>query len=111
FDEGYDALGCLAPSAEPRATGHVPEMIEMMRALIERGHAYESEGNVYFDVRSYPGYLVLSNQDLDNLRQPESEGEHGKRDQRDFAMWKAGKPGEPSWETPWGRGRPGWHLE
>lgn len=111
FNEGYDALGCLPPTAEPRATGHVPEMIEMMRALIEGGHAYESEGNVYFDVRSYPEYLALSNQDLDNLRQPESEGEHGKRDQRDFAMWKAAKPGEPSWETPWGRGRPGWHLE
>ncbi|GGO87170.1 cysteine--tRNA ligase [Wenjunlia tyrosinilytica] len=111
FNDGYDALGCLPPTIEPRATGHVPEMIEMMRELIERGHAYESEGNVYFDVRSFPGYLDLSNQELENLRQPESEGELGKRDQRDFAMWKAAKPGEPSWETPWGRGRPGWHLE
>ncbi|WP_419996053.1 cysteine--tRNA ligase [Streptomyces boninensis] len=108
---GYDALGVIPPTYEPRATGHVPEMIEMMRALIERGHAYESEGNVYFDVRSYPDYLSLSNQDLDDLRQPEGEGETGKRDPRDFAMWKAAKPGEPSWETPWGRGRPGWHLE
>ncbi|WP_329176078.1 cysteine--tRNA ligase [Streptomyces sp. NBC_01477] len=111
FSNGYDVLGCMPPTYEPRATGHVPEMIEMMRGLIERGHAYVSDGNVYFDVRSFPGYLELSNQELDNLRQPEGEGETGKRDHRDFAMWKATKPGEPSWETPWGRGRPGWHLE
>ncbi|MDJ0466298.1 cysteine--tRNA ligase [Streptomyces sp. H27-C3] len=111
FNDGYDALGCLPPTYEPRATGHIPEMIEMMRGLIERGHAYAADGNVYFDVRSYDGYLELSNQDLDELRQPSGEGEIGKRDQRDFAMWKSAKPGEPSWETPWGRGRPGWHLE
>jgi cysteinyl-tRNA synthetase len=111
FNEGYAALGCLPATVEPRATGHVPEMIEMMRVLIERGHAYASDGNVYFDVRSFPGYLSLSNQSLDNLRQPEGEGETGKRDARDFALWKSAKPGEPSWETPWGRGRPGWHLE
>lgn len=111
FNDGYTALGCLPPTYEPRATGHITEMVEMMRTLIERGHAYESEGNVYFDVRSLPGYLSLSNQDLDELRQPAEDGETGKRDPRDFAMWKAVKPGEPSWETPWGRGRPGWHLE
>lgn len=111
FNAGYDALGCLPPTYEPRATGHITEMIEMMRGLIERGHAYAADGNVYFDVRSFPGYLSLSNQSLDDLRQPSGDGETGKRDQRDFAMWKASKPGEPSWETPWGRGRPGWHLE
>ena len=111
FNDAYDALGCLPPTYEPRATGHVPEMIAMMRALIDAGHAYAADGNVYFAVRSYDGYLGLSNQELDNLRQPEGEGETGKRDPRDFAMWKAAKPGEPSWETPWGRGRPGWHLE
>ncbi|MFI0943828.1 cysteine--tRNA ligase [Streptomyces sp. NPDC021020] len=111
FTNGYDVLGCMPPTYEPRATGHIPEMIEMMRGLIDSGHAYVSDGNVYFDVRSFPRYLELSNQELDNLRQPESEGETGKRDHRDFAMWKAAKPGEPSWETPWGRGRPGWHLE
>ncbi|NUK04251.1 cysteine--tRNA ligase [Streptomyces lunaelactis] len=111
FNDGYDALGCLPATYEPRATGHITEMVEMMRGLIERGHAYEADGNVYFDVRSFPGYLELSNQDLDDLRQPSGEGETGKRDARDFAMWKAAKPGEPSWETPWGRGRPGWHLE
>ncbi|MEY9839180.1 cysteinyl-tRNA synthetase [Streptacidiphilus sp. EB103A] len=111
FNEGYDALGCLPPTGEPRATGHIPEMIEMMRVLIDNGHAYEADGNVYFSVTSYPDYLSLSHQELDNLRQPEGEGETGKRDQRDFALWKSVKPGEPSWETPWGRGRPGWHLE
>ncbi|KAF4406654.1 MULTISPECIES: cysteine--tRNA ligase [Streptomyces] len=111
FNTAYDALGCLRPTYEPRATGHVPEMIEMMRELIDRGHAYAADGNVYFDVRSFEGYLALSNQELDNLLQPAGEGETGKRDPRDFAMWKAVKPGEPSWETPWGRGRPGWHLE
>ncbi|MFJ9434044.1 cysteine--tRNA ligase [Streptomyces sp. NPDC101490] len=111
FNSGYEALGCLPPSYEPRATGHVPEMIEMMRGLIERGHAYEADGSVYFDVRSFPGYLELSNQDIDDLRQPTEDGITGKRDPRDFAMWKATKPGEPDWDTPWGRGRPGWHLE
>ncbi|SFC24679.1 cysteine--tRNA ligase [Streptomyces aidingensis] len=111
FDDAYTALGCLPPTYEPRATGHVPEMTEMMRGLIGSGHAYAADGNVYFSVRSYPGYLALSGQELDGLRQPEGEGETGKRDPRDFAMWKAARPGEPSWETPWGRGRPGWHLE
>ncbi|MEU1025474.1 cysteine--tRNA ligase [Streptomyces sp. NPDC005904] len=111
FNSGYDALGCLPPTYEPRATGHITEMVEMMRGLIERGHAYEADGNVYFDVKSFPGYLELSNQELDNLLQPSGEGETGKRDSRDFAMWKSAKEGEPSWETPWGRGRPGWHLE
>ncbi|MFH0243769.1 cysteine--tRNA ligase [Streptomyces sp. HK10] len=111
FDYAYTALGCLPPTYEPRATGHIPEMVEMMRELIDRGHAYAADGNVYFDVRSFPGYLSLSNQELDDLRQPSGEGETGKRDPRDFAMWKAARPGEPSWETPWGHGRPGWHLE
>ncbi|MEY9962829.1 cysteinyl-tRNA synthetase [Streptacidiphilus sp. MAP12-16] len=111
FNDGYTALGCLPPTGEPRATGHIPEMIEMMRELIARGNGYAVDGNVYFSVTSYPDYLALSHQELENLRQPEGEGETGKRDQRDFAMWKSVKPGEPSWETPWGRGRPGWHLE
>ena len=111
FNDGYAALGCLPPTGEPRATGHIPEMVAMMQELIARGNAYESEGNVYFSVTSYGDYLALSHQELENLRQPEGEGETGKRDQRDFALWKSAKPGEPSWETPWGRGRPGWHLE
>ncbi|WP_406284379.1 cysteine--tRNA ligase [Streptomyces sp. NBC_00209] len=111
FNDGYHALGCLPPTYEPRATGHVTEMVEMMRGLIERGHAYEAHGNVYFDVRSYDGYLQLSRQELDQLRQPSGDGETGKRDPRDFALWKATRSGGPDWETPWGRGRPGWHLE
>ncbi|MDJ1135819.1 cysteine--tRNA ligase [Streptomyces iconiensis] len=111
FNAAYDGLGCLPPTYEPRATGHIPEMVEMMRVLIDRGHAYAADGNVYFDVRSYAGYLALSNQELDNLLQPSGEGETGKRDPRDFAMWKAAKPGEPAWMTPFGPGRPGWHLE
>ncbi|MDH6111234.1 cysteinyl-tRNA synthetase [Kitasatospora sp. MAP12-15] len=111
FNDGYHALGCLPPSVEPRATGHIPEMIDMMQTLIAKGHAYAADGNVYFDVRSFPDYLELSNQKLDDLRQPSGEGETGKRDQRDFAMWKSAKEGEPSWNTPWGAGRPGWHLE
>ncbi|MFE9335082.1 cysteine--tRNA ligase [Streptomyces sp. NPDC006925] len=111
FDAAYRALGCLPPTNEPRATGHIPEMVEMMQVLIDRGHAYAADGNVYFDVRSFGDYLALSNQELDNLLQPAGEGETGKRDPRDFAMWKAAKPGEPCWETPFGPGRPGWHLE
>jgi cysteinyl-tRNA synthetase len=111
FDTAYRVLGCLPATYVPRATGHVPEMVAMMRTLIDRGHAYAADGNVYFAVRSFPGYLALSRQELDNLRQPEGEGETGKRDPRDFALWKAARPGEPSWETPWGPGRPGWHLE
>ncbi|WP_049563938.1 cysteine--tRNA ligase [Streptomyces sp. SBT349] len=111
FDDAYAALGCLPPTYQPRATGHVPEMVAMIRTLVDRGHAYAAEGSVYFDVRTFPAYLELSNQDLDQMLQPCGEGESGKRDPRDFALWKAARPGEPSWETPWGPGRPGWHLE
>jgi cysteinyl-tRNA synthetase len=111
FTRAYDALGCLPPDAEPRATGHVPEMIELMRRLIDTGHAYASDGGVYFDVRSYEHYGELSGQRLEHMRAAEDVDEGGKRDSRDFALWKAAKPGEPAWETPWGPGRPGWHLE
>jgi cysteinyl-tRNA synthetase len=112
FTRAYDALGCLPPDVEPRATGHVPEMIVLIRRLIERGHAYPADGGVYFDIRSYAGYGALSGQRLDHMRPAEdTEGAGGKRDPRDFALWKAAKPGEPAWETPWGAGRPGWHLE
>jgi cysteinyl-tRNA synthetase len=111
FSYAYNALGCLPPDVEPRATGHVPEMIAMIRRLIERGHAYPADGNVYFDVRSYPSYGELSGQRLDQMRPADDSSGAGKRDARDFALWKAARPGEPSWETPWGPGRPGWHLE
>jgi cysteinyl-tRNA synthetase len=111
FTRAYDALGCRPPDVEPRATGHVPEMIVLMRRLIEGGHAYASAGDVYFDVLSYPGYGELSGQRLEHMRAADDVDESHKRDPRDFALWKGAKPGEPSWETPWGPGRPGWHLE
>ncbi|MEE2031414.1 cysteine--tRNA ligase [Rhodococcus chondri] len=110
FSRAYDALGVLPPSVEPRATGHVTQMVELMQRLIDAGHAYAAEGDVYFDVRSFPEYGSLSGHKLDDVHQGESAAA-GKRDPRDFTMWKAAKPGEPSWPTPWGRGRPGWHLE
>ncbi|MEC3982478.1 cysteine--tRNA ligase [Amycolatopsis sp. H20-H5] len=110
FESAYDSLGCLPPSISPRATGHVTQMIELMRRLIDSGHAYASEGDVYFSVKSFDGYGELSGQKLDEVQQGESLGE-GKHDPRDFTLWKRAKPGEPSWPTPWGEGRPGWHLE
>ncbi|RFU42551.1 cysteine--tRNA ligase [Actinomadura logoneensis] len=113
FGRGYDLLGCLPPTIEPRATGHVPEMIKLIRRLIDNGHAYASEGDVYFDVNSWADrYGELSNQRLENMRSAgDTPNEDAKRDPRDFALWKGAKPGEPAWETPWGEGRPGWHLE
>jgi cysteinyl-tRNA synthetase len=110
FTWAYQQLGVLPPSVEPRATGHITQMVEMMQRLIDNGHAYAAGGDVYFDVRSYPRYGSLSGHKLDDVHQGESAGEC-KRDPRDFTLWKAEKPGEPSWPTPWGRGRPGWHLE
>jgi cysteinyl-tRNA synthetase len=112
FRDGYALLGCLPPTIEPRATGHVPEMIALMQRLIENGHAYAADGDVYFDVRSFPAYGRLSGQRLDEMQPAgDSVGDARKRDPRDFALWKSAKPGEPSWPTPWGDGRPGWHLE
>lgn len=110
FTWAYDQLGVLPPSIEPRATGHVTQMVSMMERLIANGHAYAAGGDVYFDVLSYPEYGALSGHKLDDVHQGESAAE-GKRDPRDFTLWKTAKPGEPSWPTPWGPGRPGWHLE
>lgn len=121
FDAAYRALGVTPPTYEPRATGHVPQMIDLIQRLLDAGHAYVGEaGNVYFDVRSLPDYGSLTNQRVDDLATTEDESqldedvEADKRDPRDFALWKKAKPGEPAdaaWDTPWGRGRPGWHLE
>ncbi|MFD6098011.1 cysteine--tRNA ligase [Nocardiopsis flavescens] len=115
FTYAYDVLGCLPPTVEPRATGHVPEMVELMQRLIDAGHAYAADdgsGDVYFDVRSFPPYGDLSNQRLEQVQPAaDSDPDRDKRDPRDFALWKGAKPGEPTWPTPWGRGRPGWHLE
>ncbi|MET1006300.1 MAG: cysteine--tRNA ligase, partial [Propionibacteriaceae bacterium] len=113
----YAALGCEPPTYEPRATGHIPEMIELTETLIERGHAYPAEdgsGDVYFDVRSWPTYGSLSRQNIDDMEAAADADPRGKRDPRDFALWKGHKSTEPwtaSWPTPWGRARPGWHLE
>jgi cysteinyl-tRNA synthetase len=110
FTAAYDALGVLPPSAEPRATGHITAIIELISGLIDSGHAYTGAGDVYFDVRSIADYGRLSGHRIDDVHQGEGVGA-GKRDQRDFTLWKGAKPGEPSWPTPWGRGRPGWHSE
>jgi cysteinyl-tRNA synthetase len=110
FAAAYEALGCLPPSIEPRATGHVTQMVELIGRLIDGGHAYVSGGDVYFAVRTFPDYGKLSGQKVDDVAQGEGES-RTKRDPLDFTLWKAAKPGEPSWPTPWGRGRPGWHLE
>ena len=111
------ALGVLPPTYEPRATGHVPEMIELMAGLVERGHAYaaaDGSGDVYFDVRSWADYGALTHQRVDDMVDAEDADPRGKRDPRDFALWKGHKADEPptaSWPTPFGPGRPGWHLE
>jgi cysteinyl-tRNA synthetase len=111
FSRAYEALGCLPPDAEPRATGHVPEMITLMDRLVSSGHAYPAGADVYFDVSSFPAYGALSGQ-RPGAGEP-GDGADGlaKRDPADFALWKGRKPGEPYWDTPWGPGRPGWHLE
>jgi cysteinyl-tRNA synthetase len=109
FDEAYRSLNVIPPTGEPRATGHVTEMITLMQRLIDGGHAYAAGGDVYFDVRSWPAYGELSGQRPDAMQSTEDPG--AKRDPLDFTLWKGAKPGEPSWETPWGPGRPGWHLE
>ena len=114
FTDAYDALNVLPPTGEPRATGHVPEMVMLMQRLIANGHAYAADGDVYFDVRSFPPYGELSGQQPDQMLSTEATAANGagaKRDPLDFALWKGAKPGEPSWPTPWGPGRPGWHLE
>ena len=111
----YDVLGVLPPTYEPRATGHVTDMVTLMERLIERGHAYAVDGDVDFDVRSFPEYGELTGQKLADLQPAgDTDTDTRKRDPRDFALWKAHKDGEPetaAWPTPWGSGRPGWHLE
>ena len=112
FTDAYNALNVLPPTYEPRATGHITQMIELMQKLIENGSAYApGNGDVYLDVRKLKEYLTLSNQKLDDLQSSEDADATYKKDPRDFALWKAAKKGDPSWPTPWGAGRPGWHLE
>jgi cysteinyl-tRNA synthetase len=112
FTDAYAALNVLPPTYEPRATGHITQMIELMQTLIEKGAAYApGNGDVYLEVRKLSSYLTLSRQKLDDLLPAADADETFKKDPRDFALWKAAKPGDPSWPTPWGPGRPGWHLE
>ncbi len=108
-----DALGIARASANPRATEHIPEIIALVQKLVDGGHAYApGNGDVYFSVRSFPGYGKLSGQNIDDLENgARVEPGDGKRDPLDFALWKGEKPGEPAWDSPWGRGRPGWHIE
>ncbi|AKK06936.1 cysteinyl-tRNA synthetase [Corynebacterium mustelae] len=115
FSKAYDQLGVLPPSVEPRATGHVTQMIDYMQRLIDAGFAYPADGSVYFDVAAWVAtsgsdYGCLSGNRIEEMEQGETDNT-GKRNPLDFALWKAAKPGEPSWPTPWGAGRPGWHLE
>ncbi|MCX6437463.1 MAG: cysteine--tRNA ligase [Actinobacteria bacterium] len=112
FSAAYTALNVAPPTYEPRATGHITQMIELMQLLIEKGAAYApGNGDVYLDVRKLSSYLTLSRQKLDDLQPAADADEVNKKDPRDFALWKAAKEGDPSWPTPWGPGRPGWHLE
>ncbi|MDO5044486.1 MAG: cysteine--tRNA ligase [Coriobacteriia bacterium] len=112
FNEVMKAFKVLPPDIQPRATLEINEMIQMISGLIEKGHAYESQGDVYFSVRSYPDYGHISHRNIDDLLVgARIEASDIKRDPLDFALWKKAKPGEPFWESPWGKGRPGWHSE
>jgi cysteinyl-tRNA synthetase len=113
MNEDSDALGILRPDIEPRATAHIQGMIDMIGALIEKGHAYHADnGDVFYSVNSFKTYGKLSGKSLEDLRAGERvEVDSFKRDPMDFVLWKSVKPNEPSWDSPWGKGRPGWHIE
>ncbi|MDX2496222.1 MAG: cysteine--tRNA ligase [Desulfuromusa sp.] len=112
FDEDMDSLGLIKPTHEPRATEYIQKIIEITQTLIDKGIAYESSGDVYYSVDKFPDYLKLSKRNMEEMQAGArvTPGEL-KRNPMDFALWKAVKPGEPSWESPWGAGRPGWHIE
>lgn len=117
FTSAYAGIGILPPTYEPRATASIPQMQELISHLIDRGHAYpapDGSGDVYFDVRSWPDYGTLTHQQLDDMEAAEDADPRGKRNPQDFALWKGAKPDEPAdatWASPWGAGRPGWHIE
>ncbi len=117
FTAAYAAVGILSPTYEPRATASVPQMQELIEGLIDRGHAYpaaDGSGDVYFDVRSWPAYGELTRQSVDAMEPAADADPRGKRNPQDFALWKGAKPEEPAdatWASPWGAGRPGWHIE
>ncbi|MFN2540398.1 MAG: cysteine--tRNA ligase [Mycobacteriales bacterium] len=110
FTRGYDAVQVLPPTIEPRVTGHLPQIVALIEALVDNGTAYASGGDVYLSVKAVPTYGEISHQDPGKLKQGEAD-DSLKRDPLDFALWKAAKPGEPQWDSPWGPGRPGWHIE
>ncbi len=114
FTAAYEAVGILTPTYEPRATASIPQMQELIQRLIDAGHAYAAAGDVYFDVRSWPSYGELTHQSVDAMEDAADADPRGKRDPHDFALWKGAKEGEPAsaiWDSPWGAGRPGWHIE
>ncbi len=110
FSQAYEDLGNIVPSIEPRATGHIPQMIEMIEQLIEKNYAYVAEGSVWFAVKSFRDYGKLSGQKVEEMLAAQ-DLDKGKKDPHDFALWKKSKEGEPFWNSPWGQGRPGWHIE
>jgi cysteinyl-tRNA synthetase len=112
FLEVMDMLGVERPDVMPKVTQHIPEIIKLVEGLIEKGYAYEADGDVFFDVTSFPGYGKLSGRSIDDMMAgARIEINPKKRNTMDFALWKSAKPGEPSWDSPWGAGRPGWHIE
>ncbi|MEE8326020.1 MAG: cysteine--tRNA ligase, partial [candidate division NC10 bacterium] len=112
YQKDMGRLGILAATVEPKATEYIPQMIALIERLVVRGFAYVVDGDVYFEVRRFPPYGRLSGKNLDELLAgARVEVDERKRDPHDFALWKSTKPGEPSWESPWGPGRPGWHIE
>lgn len=112
FFDGCEKLGVRNATVHPRATDHIGNMIELVKDLVQKGHAYEADGDVYFDIASFNGYGKLSGRDIEQMQAgARIDVDDRKRNPLDFALWKASKPGEPSWESPWGPGRPGWHIE
>lgn len=112
YKEDMEALGNISPNIEPKATEHIKEMIDTVQKLIDNGYAYERDGNVFFSVRKFKGYGKLSGKNIDDLESgARVDVDKSKEDPLDFALWKASKPGEPKWKSPWGEGRPGWHIE
>jgi cysteinyl-tRNA synthetase len=109
FHEDADELGLIRPDAEPKVSETIDGIQDLIQSLVDKGNAYTSDGTVWFDVKSMPSYGQLSGQKVDELQSPDTVP--GKKHPADFALWKAVKPGEPSWESPWGPGRPGWHIE
>lgn len=112
YQEQTAKLNCLSPTSEPKATEHIPEMLKIIQQLIDKGLAYPSNGDVFYRVRKFPNYGVLSQKKIDELESgARIEVDEKKEDPLDFALWKSAKPGEPEWDSPWGKGRPGWHIE